>query len=206
MNLNNRRMSLDGLIICDQPTDDYGWSSDYENILNAILSNASLMSNHHRSSHLKFDRRLKYYKLPVIILSGINSIFSIGLSHYMEQNTVSVINCLISLIISIIGSIELYLQINKNSDLEAKAYKEFYNLALRINTVLKMSPEHRQDDPKIFVNDMITQYENLFNESRVNGLESADKLVPIGKQTNFISINIPPSPLHNINKFEETKI
>jgi hypothetical protein len=197
--MNQRRMSLDGLIICEEPLDNYGWSEDYENILNAILANSSLMADHHRTSHLNLDRRLKYYKLPIIILSGINSIFSIGLSNFLKQETVSVINCLISLVISIIGSIELYLQINKNSDLEAKSYKDFYNLALRINTILKMAPEHRQEDPKIFVNEMISQYENLFNESRVNGLEDLDKLVPLNKTQHsiitFNSLRMPISPV-----------
>jgi hypothetical protein len=107
--MNQKKLSLDGLILCEELEENYGWSRDYESILNAILSNSSLMSDHHRSSHIKLDRRLKYYKLPIIILSGINSIFSIGLSNYIPQETVSVINCLISLIISIIGSIELYL-------------------------------------------------------------------------------------------------
>jgi hypothetical protein len=197
-----KRLSLDGLIFCD---DNFGWSDDFENILNSILSNASLMSDHHRTGHLNLDRRLKYYKLPIIILSGMNSIFSIGLSNYMQQETVSVINCLISLVISIIGSIELYLQINKNSDLEMKAYKDFYNLALRINTVLKLDKEHRQEDPKIFVQKMITEYENLFNESRVNGLEHNDKLVPLNKSNNLMIIPkfLPPSPLtRSSNKLE----
>jgi hypothetical protein len=197
-----KRLSLDGLIFCD---DNFGWSDDFENILNSILSNASLMSDHHRTGHLNLDRRLKYYKLPIIILSGMNSIFSIGLSNYMQQETVSVINCLISLVISIIGSIELYLQINKNSDLEMKAYKDFYNLALRINTVLKLDKEHRQEDPKIFVQKMITEYENLFNESRVNGLEHNDKLVPLNKSQHLMTIPnfLPPSPLtRSANKLE----
>ena len=75
--MDKKRLSLDGIIYCD---DNYGWSDDYEHILNSI-SNSSLMSDHHRTGHLNLDRRLKYYKLPIIILSGINSIFSIGLSY-----------------------------------------------------------------------------------------------------------------------------
>jgi hypothetical protein len=191
--------------MCEELEDDYGWTVDYEQILNAILSNASLMSNHHRISHIHLDRRLKYYKLPIIILSGINSIFSIGLSNYIQQESVSVINCLISLIISIIGSIELYLQINKNSDLEAKSYKDFYNLALRINTILKLKPGHRQEDPKIFVNEMITQYENLFNESRVNGLEDLDKLVPLNKPPSTLLIIPKLTPSISPRHFTEFK-
>jgi hypothetical protein len=40
--MNQKRMSLDGLILCDELDDDYGWTADYESILNAILSNSSL--------------------------------------------------------------------------------------------------------------------------------------------------------------------
>ena len=69
-----KRLSIDGLIYCDEPENDFGWSNDYESLLNSILTNSSLMSDHHRTGHLNLDRRLKYYKLPIIILSGINSI------------------------------------------------------------------------------------------------------------------------------------
>ena len=84
-----------------------------------------------------------------------------------------------------------------------KAYKDFYSLSLRINTVLKLDKEHRQ------VQKMITEYENLFNESRVNGLQDLDKLVPMNK-VNHTIINIPkflpPSPLtRSENKLIEFK-
>jgi hypothetical protein len=136
------------------------------------------MSQHHKKKYKTLDRRLKYYKLPIIILSGINSILSIGLSQFLDQNIVSVLNCLISLIISIIGSIELYLQINKKSESEEKAYRSFYLLTLEINTTLKLEPNHRDQDPQIFTNDIVNKYKNLFSESGVNGLTN-DQLINI---------------------------
>ena len=56
---------------------------------------------------------------------------------------------------------------------------------------------------------MISDYENLFHESRVNGLEHSDKLVPLPKHThNIIHIPkfLPPSPLtRSENKLIEFK-
>jgi hypothetical protein len=155
------------------------WSDDFEILLKNILFNSSLMSEHHKNEHLRYNRRLKWYKLPVIILSGINSVLSVSLNQYINQDIVSVINCFISLSISTIASIELYLQINKKSDEEAKSYKEFYNLSLKINNMLKLDKEHRTEEPKIFLNDVINQYETYFNESNVNGLGIKDKLIDL---------------------------
>jgi hypothetical protein len=154
------------------------WTDDFETILKNVAFNSSLMSQHHKKKYKTLDRRLKYYKLPIIILSGINSILSIGLSQFLDQNIVSVLNCLISLIISIIGSIELYLQINKKSESEEKAYRSFYLLTLEINTTLKLEPNHRDQDPQIFTNDIVNKYKNLFSESGVNGLTN-DQLINI---------------------------
>jgi len=161
----------------DSSSDHNVWGDDIERILKDILFNSSLMSEHHKEEHLKYDRRLKWYKLPIIIASGINSIISVSLNQYIEQSYVSVINCLISLTISIIGSIELFLQINKKSDEEAKSYKEFYNLSLKINNLLKLEHEHRTEEPKIFLNDVINEYQTIFNESQINGLGLDDKLI-----------------------------
>ena len=155
------------------------WTEDYETLLRNILFNASLMSEHHKEEHLKYDRRLKWYKLPIIIASGVNSIISVSLNQYIEQSYVSVINCLVSLTISIIGSIELFLMINKKADQEAVAYKEFYSLALKINNMLKLKREHRGEEPKIFLNCVISEYLTAFNEATINGLSTNDKLIDL---------------------------
>ena len=59
---------------------------------------------------------LKYFKIPVIILSSINSVIAIGLSTFIIQTLVSVITCIISLISAMLGSIELYLGIQKTME------------------------------------------------------------------------------------------
>ena len=156
------------------------WTDDIEQILKNILSNCVLMSDHHKEAHLQYSKRLKWYKLPIIIFSGVNSILSIGGSSFFSQSATSFTNCFISLIISIIGSIELFLQVNKRSDQELTSYYSFYNLSVKISTLLKLDRNHREEhEPKLFLNNIINEYTTIFNEALVNGLEENDKLIKL---------------------------
>ena len=89
------------------------WSNDMESILDDIRKNSTLLSEHHKSAYLYYKSYLKYFRIPTIVLSTFNSVISIGLSAYVAQSYVSEITCAVSLICTIITSIELYLNIQK---------------------------------------------------------------------------------------------
>ena len=76
------------------------WSSDIEKILNDIRQNAVILSEFHNMKYFHLKSYLKYFRIPCIILSAFNSVFAVGLSSFMDQGLVSVINCIISLICS----------------------------------------------------------------------------------------------------------
>jgi hypothetical protein len=156
---------------------DTEWTDDIETILTNILENCSLISEHHKSEYKDLQERLKYFKVPVIVISAMNSVFSFALLAWVSQTTTTSINCFLSLICSIISSIELYLNIAKRSDIELTSYKNYYLLSVKINSVLKLNKENRVQDPKIFLSEIINEYNSLFNESNVNGLGSLDKLL-----------------------------
>ena len=85
------------------------WSQDKEEILENIRQNSILLSEHHKKRYYYYKGYLKYFRIPNIILSALNSVFSVGLTPYVEnQNTISMITCLVSLTIGIISSLELY--------------------------------------------------------------------------------------------------
>ena len=81
---------------------DSSWSSDIETILEGIRNNSIILSNEHRKQYFYMKSYLKYFRLPTIILSGINSVAAVGLVDYMKQERVSLITCLICLITSLI--------------------------------------------------------------------------------------------------------
>ena len=153
------------------------WSPDIENVLKNIAHNAGLMSSHHKKKYEELIKSLMFYKIPIIIFSSINSVFAVGGSSYIKQDIVSLINCLISLICGCIGSVELYLSIQRRSDVELISYKQFYALALRINSMLKLDSEHRSIDGDTFLTTCLGEYTSLFENAQVNGLDEHDQLV-----------------------------
>ena len=163
---------------------DLEWSEDIEDILNSILENCSLISEHHKKEYNELQNTLKYFKIPVITISAVNSVFSFALLAWLSQTTVTSVNCFLSLTCSIISSIELYLNISKRSDIELISYKKYYLLSVKITAVLKLNTENRTPSPKLFLSDIMNEYNTLFNESNVNGLGILDKLL-VFKTTNL---------------------
>jgi hypothetical protein len=155
------------------------WSSDVEHVLDNVRANSDILSTHHKQSYLKLQAQLVYFRVPLIILSALNSVFSVGLSIYIEQQTVSSVNCLISLICACISSVELFLQIQKKLEVELSSYHGYYLLGTRISATLKLERAHREVEGLTFLNNMLSEYNNLFEQSCVNKLDIDDKLVQI---------------------------
>ena len=66
------------------------------------------------------------------MLSGLNSFFAVGLQHYLDQKTISLLNALISLFCGVLTSIELLWQLKDRVDQELESHKNFYKLSTDI--------------------------------------------------------------------------
>ena len=163
--------------------DESKWSTDIEDVLQCIAYNSGLMSAHHKLQYEILIGHLLWYKVPIIFISSLNSVFAIGLNTYIEQNIVSTITCLLSLLCACISSTELYLSIQRRSDAELMSYKAFYLLSLKVNSVLKLNRENRSGDGDIFLTTCMNEYASLFENSQVNGLGQLDKLVGLKDTT-----------------------
>ena len=155
------------------------WTDDQEEVLKNISHNSGLMSEHHKDKYTQLVASLSYYKIPIIILSSLNGIFSVGLNTYMKQEIVSTITCLISFLVSSISSVELFLSIQRRSDQELMSYKQFYALSVKINTTLVLHKKHRQGDGDTFLTQVLGEYNSLFESACVNGLGTDDRLIEI---------------------------
>lgn len=85
------------------------WSTSIEDVLQNIRANCVLLSKLHKQRYFLLKSRLVWYRIPLIILNGFNSIISIGLQPYADQGVISITTSLISLTCGIVGSIELFL-------------------------------------------------------------------------------------------------
>ena len=157
------------------------WTDDYENILEALRLNSIAISNFKRKRYFYLKHILQYFRLPVIAIAGINSVFCVGLQPFFEQSTISVINCLLSLLCGIVGSIELYLAIQQSMELELVTSKDYYLLSIDIFKVLSLERTNRTDDAKSFLEEKFAIYEKLIENSLLINKEIKDKLAPLPK-------------------------
>jgi hypothetical protein len=173
---------------------------DIDTILEKIRINAASHSVLHKKRYITLKTRLKWYRLPVIILSAFNSIFSIGLQPFMKQEVISVINSLMALICGIIGSIELYLQLNRQMEQTLISSKDFYVLSTDVFKWLSLRPEHRPVDGRTFVEEIYNRYIKLIQSSLLLKKKMDDQLTgyklieiehlelaPIGESTPSLS-------------------
>ena len=62
--------------------------TDIERLLDKIRANCVIMSDYHKKRYLYLKETLKIFKIPIIILSSVNSICAVGLQPYLEQGQV----------------------------------------------------------------------------------------------------------------------
>lgn len=167
------------------------WNDDSESLLELIRQNSVLLSKYHADRYFHFKGYLKYFKLPLIVLSSVTSIASMGLTNYMQQNDISLLTCLLSLTSAIIASIEMYLGINRQMEDELFVSKSFQILAYDIFKTLTLIREHRLEDGGEFLNKKYNTYIKLVeNGNIVKKRGMIDTLAPLPD-----TIKIPPTPV-----------
>jgi hypothetical protein len=173
---------------------DNGWSDDIEEVLESIRHNAAVMSEKHKKLYIYFKGQLKYYKIPVIIISGLNSVIAVGLQPYLEQGLISGSNCLLALLCGIIGSIELFLGIQLSMETELVASKNFYLLSANIYKTVSLDRHRRPNSGEKYLEEVYTEYTKLFENSALIRTKMKDKLsqLPVPgaiKDTDSVSQN-----------------
>lgn len=164
-------------------TDHDHWSSDIEDVLDKMRQNCVILSELHKRRYFALQGWLKYFRLPCILLSSVNAVASVGLATYIEQKHVSLINCIISLVTTIITSIEMYLQIEKQMGVENDVSKEYYLLSVDIYKILRLKRYNRNIDAYSFLDNAMSKYKNLYENSAVLQKKIPDKLTIILKNT-----------------------
>jgi len=176
------------------------WSEDIESVLENIRVNCVLLSEEHKARYFALKENLKYYKIPVIVLNGCNSIFSVGLQPYADQQAISMITCVLSLVCSIIGSIELFLQVQVGMEQEMISQREYYLLSVDIFKTLTLGKEHRPIPAKEYLERMYSEYCKLVENSNAVAKRLEDKLTQIPK------LDLKRTPLRSLSMEMEQSI
>lgn len=181
--------------------ESYVWTDGTLAFLDSIRTNSVRLSAFHKKRYYKYKGYAKYFKIPLILLSGINSVASVGLQAYMEQRAISGFTCIVSLICAVITSIELYLGIQRTMENELLASKEFYLLAVDIHKIQTLEPTQRLVNPRAYLDDKYKTYCKLIENSELLLSRMPDELtritghaLEVNSAADALAITLPRSP------------
>jgi len=156
------------------------WSQSIDSLLDKIRLNCIQLTNRHIKNHLYNKGASAYFEIPTIILSVFSGSFSVGSDPFINQDNISVITFSISMVITILTSIKLYMKITENSSQEQALATSFKSLALDIFKTLFLPNEDRGTDGSVYLNKVYNKYVNLVeNSSILNKINKKDNILVI---------------------------
>lgn len=157
------------------------WTEGIFDVLDRIRVNCYELSEIHSYKYAYYKEIAKAYRIPIIVLSGINTFAAVGLDGALDPQHIGIITSLISLACGIITAVELYLNIQKKMENELISHKEYYKLSLEIYKTIKIEAHKRGVDGKTFLDDKFNAYEKLLqnsNDAKEYSVMKTDYLTP----------------------------
>jgi hypothetical protein len=181
------------------------WSSDVECLLDNLQQNCVHLNKFHKRRFFYFKNITIYFKIPTIVISSIASVATFGLGGYLSQSNISGIVCLMSLSVSILNSIELFLKINETTILELETSKAYYQLSASIHKTLKLERNNRKTSGLDCLEKFYRDYSELYESSALIINFYPDKFLHIPKpdKINLSSSASSSSSTNSLNDFEE---
>lgn len=150
-----------------------------EDILNKIRKNCIILSKKHTANYLYYKKTSKYFKIPIIILSVFSGSFAVGSGVFLHQELISVVSCGISMIITIISSVELYMRIIDQLEINRDLAVKYKVLSLDIYKIISLPLDQRGVDTLVYLNEAYASYIKLIESSDIMQLGNKDNLLKI---------------------------
>jgi len=116
-------------------------------LLQKIRKNCIQLNLYH-NSRCHYYRILLFtiFRIPLILLSGLNSFFAVGMQSYITQSSISLINALLSLFCGVLTGIEILLNLQKRMETELDSYKKYYKLSVEIYKEIQVYEKEKDVD------------------------------------------------------------
>jgi len=116
-------------------------------LLQKIRKNCIQLNLYHNSRY-HYYRILLFtiFRTPLILLSGLNSFFAVGMQSYIKQSEISLINALLSLFCGVLTGIEILLNLQKRMETELDSYKKYYKLSVEIYKEIQVYEKEKDAD------------------------------------------------------------
>jgi len=155
------------------------FTPDIECVLENIRLNCVMLTEFHRKNFLKLSQSITYYRIPVLLLSSVASVWSISGTSFLDQHSVSLINCLLGLTAGFITSIELFMKLDQQIKLSEDLSHKFYAIGADIFKTLSLKDENREVKGKQYLTEIFSDYIKLVEKSNILDKKLKDQLLPL---------------------------
>lgn len=155
------------------------FTPDVESVLENIRINCALLTEHHRREFLALNSSIKYYRIPVLLLSSIASVWSVSGTTFFQQDVVSFASCMMGLIAGTVTSIELFQKIDEKMKLSEELSHKFYVISADIYKTLSLRDDNRGTTGKEYLCEVFSDYLKLIEKSDILTKRLKDQLIPL---------------------------
>jgi hypothetical protein len=146
------------------------WNDDHEKILESLQKNSNRLYKEYQKAHLEYRKKLRWYRIPIIILSGLGGFLSISNTGYipLEYNKwVSLFVGFINLMLTIISLIENFKKIDVNVNKTYTAYSEIKKLHDDISLTLNTPRNERNTNGYDAAVDFFNRYQTYVSDAPI---------------------------------------
>lgn len=155
------------------------FSADQENVLESIRINCAMLTEYHRKNFLKLSSSITYYRIPVLLLSSVASVWSISGTSFLDQHSVSLINCMLGLCAGFITSVELFQKLDQKIKSSEDLSHAFYRVGADIFKTLSLRDENREVKGNQYLSEIFSDYIKLVEKSNILDTKLKDQLLPL---------------------------
>ena len=152
--------------------------TEAEALLDMIRLNSITHSDYHNQQYHRYKYLYYYCQVPIIILSACSAFISSGTHPFLSQPTITIITTSMSLCIGIITSLNMFFNVQGNTEAERIAHKKYYLLSVEIMHMLYLQKGKKDVDLNLFVNQKLQDYLRINASSGVVPDELDDLLLP----------------------------
>jgi hypothetical protein len=148
-----------------KPKSPHRWNDKQEIYLVKLQNSCNLLHKFYTKNYFSNKYTLYYYKIPVIFLSSFNGLSSVGLQNFVKQEYISLTNAIISVGISIISSVELFVGVSNEMNSSLSSSFAFKRLSLDIGKELSIPRDEREFNGIVFLNQCYSRYVEIVANS-----------------------------------------
>lgn len=155
------------------------WNERHETILRGLQMNSNKLYKEYQKAHLVYKKKLRLYRIPIIIMSSLSGFLSISNSGYIPtayNKWVSMFVGFVNLMVTVISLIENFKKIDVNMNKTYSAYLEFKKLHDEISMILNTPQNEREDNGYDMANTFFARYEMYLNDAPILGKALHDYL------------------------------